>query len=322
MSMMMVVDADLPGIGGDGRIRCGDSAATQAWQPDVNPYYFEEESFEDEEGEDGDDVFADTPPSEQSSIITSSIDKKTGKGQRGDHDSISSGGFLAVGGGQAGSTTTMVSQQKKDQHPNQEQGGEDEESTPTTVVVVASPPAADRQQRRRRRKIPAPLDLSFLSEANPPPLRRKNLDTFSSTASSKKPVVLQSAALKSLQRLSRPGSAVSDHMSGSGSALASGKSADNVVEKDVGISGGSSELKQQVMGPRMMQPSVFYSSEGDGSKGSRGDARSRLNEKHLPFNISSGSMASARGSSGTSYGRKENEPYAKVCQTSQVLCIY
>ncbi|CAM9600481.1 unnamed protein product, partial [Ectocarpus sp. 13 AM-2016] len=70
--------------------------------------------------------------------------------------------------------------------------------------------------------IPPPLDLSAIPGPTPPPVRsgtggggsRGTFSTSSGSSSSNKPVVLQGAALESLRRLGRPGSAVSDRSRG------------------------------------------------------------------------------------------------------------
>ncbi|CAM9870017.1 unnamed protein product [Pylaiella littoralis] len=76
------------------------------------------------------------------------------------------------------------------------------------------------------RNIPAPLDLSAIPAAAPPTINRSGGKFGSSAGSSaSKPVVLQGAALESLERLGRPGSSVSDRSyrsKGSSSARGAG----------------------------------------------------------------------------------------------------
>ena len=80
-----------------------------------------------------------------------------------------------------------------------------------TAARASSPPSPLEPSSKF---IPEPLDLSSLPAPAAP--RRRGSSSAASSASSR-PVVLQGAALESLNRLRRPGSSISDHLRSNGS---------------------------------------------------------------------------------------------------------
>lgn len=131
--------------------------------------------------------------------------------------------------------------------------------------------------------VPAPLDLSAIPVAAPPPHLRPGGagEKFGSSSSSAscRPVVLQGAALESLQRLGRPGSCVSDrskatsstHGSGVTRAAAAAAATGGVpvgaaAGPSVGPTSGSSRRQPSSSSSRLKQKHRLRSRE-PGSKG-------------------------------------------------------
>lgn len=111
-----------------------------------------------------------------------------------------------------GNRTMTLNEQHHEQHQQQEQ---QRKSATSEAVTDANASTSEKDASSRNRpNAPAPLDLSSLAGPAPPFRRKADSNASSAASSVSKPVVLQGAALESLQRLGRQRSAGS----GGGSA--------------------------------------------------------------------------------------------------------